>query len=211
MTRANKQKLRNLAASGLTPKQCAAALSETTPHVLAVAADWGIPFKTKDKITRNAFGKVKRSSWSEEHLAMIMEQRKTDEDIANLIGRTVPAIRNKRLLIRRRDAVNRQEHRQNTGRGMRWTEEEEQLIIDGLSFREISMRIKRSVRSIEKRRQYLVRTGRCEARQKGGYSTEEIQMLTDMEHSYAELSKITGRSVQALRNRRYELVSRGER
>ena len=133
-----------------------------------------------------------RRRWTKEEMALTLDETKSNEEVSELTGRSIEAIRAKRQKLCSRKSFSKHF----------WTKAEDDLIREGeLSNREIASRTQFSEEQVANRRKMLAKTTR-------GYrpwTSEEESIIMDSDKSDAELARELNRTRQAIEKRRQYL------
>lgn len=151
------------------------------------------------EVTRNS------ERWTQEEIELAMDDTISDEELAEVLERTIIAVRGRRKLLRtfglyKSDISPRSYHK--------YTEEDDEFIATHTPV-ESSEFLGVSVGSINYRRSKLAKDGKLELRTKRKFSEDEIEVLKDTSLSNAECARKLNRSESSISYKRDTLKKQG--
>lgn len=144
--------------------------------------------------------------WSLEEIELAMDDTISDEELAEVLERTIISVKSRRKLLRscglyKSDADLRTYHK--------YTEEEDEFIITHTPS-ESSKFIGVSIASISYRRRVLADEGKLELSPRRSFSKEEIEVLKDTSLSNAECARRLNRPESSVSYKRSIMKKRGQ-
>lgn len=137
--------------------------------------------------------------WTKEQDRLVLEQELSDQEIAQIVGRTVQAVHSRRFALH-----HKYPNRDYGSRTQKpWSSKEEAVALDwSLSDKEVAEALGRTLNSVKYKRRKL-REKEAKPTRSGKWSPYEINLIMTSDLSDSELAKVLHRTKQSIASKRY--------